>query len=172
MSQGLVGGILLSRAQKAPKAGLRAGMLMGLSGGFTPMGAVLVQSEVRRQKRLDAEADEAVGRPDGKPVVPPPPPPPPGNVQPPAPPPPPQPMVAPPVTSPPPPSATPADVERSLNTAMAPLAELLAKISGQLAEQGETLKRLNQRLERWEPAPTPSPGSSPSPVGGKQKSTG
>ena len=143
MSQGLVGGILLSRAQKAPKAGLRAGMLMGLTGGFTPLGAVLVQSEVRRQKRLDAEADEAVGGPDGTPVVP-----------------------------PPPPSATPADVERSVSTAMAPLADLLARISGQLAEQGETLKRLNERLERWEPAQTSSPSPSPSPVGGKQKPTG
>lgn len=55
LAQGLVGGLLLARAENTPKAGMRAGLLMGLAGGFNPIGAVLAQSAIRTQEAEDAQ---------------------------------------------------------------------------------------------------------------------
>ncbi len=57
LAQGLVGGLLLARGERAPKAGMRAGLLMAATGGFTPVGAVLAQSQIRAQLRADRESD-------------------------------------------------------------------------------------------------------------------
>ena len=71
LAQGLVGGLLLARGENAPKAGMRAGLLMGVAGGFNPVGVLLAQTTIRSQLRADEAAAPITPPPSGQPNPPP-----------------------------------------------------------------------------------------------------